>query len=458
MTIKRIFSCLTLLLFFPGISGAASPSLEALPAGYQALRYPPLRRVIVHQPVRRVLANGMVILYFPVVGPQDVTISVRLRIGSVWEPPEKAGLAWVAGRAWTAGPDMKGLIALGANVETNFGEDSGSITCTVSKEHLLQAMPLLAGLLQHPVFPQNRIAAAVLSLKSEIADRNAYSPTAATRELRRCLLGPDSPYGRLSQPETIDRITREDVLAFYHRQVSPTGVILALWGELKIPETHAALCQALDAWTPKVPGRIRLPLPSRPSPGLHFFPSDQTQCWILLGVRGPGLQDPQAPVLEVLSTLLGKGFSSRLFNTIRSQQGLAYAIYSEYPPAWAGPACFSLAASTRSAQAGRLLNAMQAELASVVRSGITEPEFERAKNMIIKSEVFDFDSAEKIMNRQLALEFYGYPHDFQSHYQARLRQVTRNQVQALARELLQPDRMSVIIFGNTEARQQFPTN
>src|SRR5215470_8021077 len=142
---------------------------------YQDLVYPPLNKIQPPKPERFVLANGMTVYLVQDHELPLITVSAIIRVGSRWEPVEKAGLADIVGTVMRTGgtPTRNGdkldedLDRLGAVVETGIGDDSGGATVSVLKEDINLGLDILADLLQHPSFPQDKIELA------KIANRDA---------------------------------------------------------------------------------------------------------------------------------------------------------------------------------------------------------------------------------------------------------------------------------------------
>ena len=120
---------------------------------------------------------------------------------------------------------------LAASVEIGVGDDSASASIFCLKEDIDKTLPILADLLQHPAFPQDKIELAKIEQRDAIARRNDDPQGIAFREYGRVIYGKDTPYGRMMENATVNAITREDLVAFHKQYFRPEAVVLGAWGD-----------------------------------------------------------------------------------------------------------------------------------------------------------------------------------------------------------------------------------
>ena len=168
-----------------------------------------------------------------------ISASALVSAGSRWEPGDKSGLASITGSVMRTGGTAsrpgdqldQELDRLGASVETGIGQDSGRASVSVLKEDFDKGLDILADILQHPAFPQDKIELAKIAQRDQIARRNDNPNGIVFREFGRVLFGKDSPYARITEYDTINAITRDDLVAFHQRFFQPENVILGVWGD-----------------------------------------------------------------------------------------------------------------------------------------------------------------------------------------------------------------------------------
>jgi len=450
------------LPFFVILFALAAAAQEPA-ASYKSLKYPPLNRIAVPEPVRFELPNGIVVYLVEDHELPHITLHATLRVGSRWEPASKAGLASITaavmrtGGSTTQNGDQldEELDRLGASVETGIGEDSGGAFASFLKEDLDRCLAIMADLLQHPAFPQDKIDLAKIAQRDAIARRNDDPNGIAFREFNRVIFGKDSAYARMTEYATIDSITRDDLVAFHKRFFQPESLILGAEGDFNAAAMRAKIESAFGGWARG--GRATLAPPAvddaaRNRAGFYSINKDtMEQSWVVMGMLAGRRDDPDFCALAVMNEILGGGFSSRLFSNVRSAQGLAYAVFSNAAAGWDRPGTFLVGGSTKSETTLKIYRSMREQLEKLAASGATEDEISRAKDNILKGMAFDYDSTMKILTRQMNLEYYGYPRDYLQRYRAGIEKVTPADVAAVAGKYLKPAQFAVLFLGKERA-------
>ncbi len=452
-------ACAAALSLVGGSVKAAAPR-EARPASYKDLKYPPLRDVKVPEATRFELANGLVVYLMEDHELPKAAVHLMVRAGSRWEPADKAGLAAVTAAVMRTGGTRTEsgdklddeLDGLGASVEIAFGQDSGGAFARVLKEDLGRGIDIVADLIQHPAFPEDKIELAKIQERDSIARRNDDPSGIAFRELNRILYGPESPYARQTEYATIDAITRDDLLSFHGRFCQPETAILGVVGDFRTEELRPRIEQAFGAW-PRG-GQAKAPAPEVDATSHAGFYSitkdDMQQSWVIMGALSGRRDDPDFYALQVMNEILGGGFSSRLFSNVRSAEGLAYAVYSAYDAEWDHPGTFLVGGSSKPETTVKIYESMRREVERLAAQGATPDELSRAKDSILKGFAFEFDEPGKIITRLMTYEYYGYPRDYLEQYHARIRQVSRADVSRVAGKYLTPATFAALFVGPGE--------
>jgi len=434
-------------------------ALAQIPKSYKELKYPPLNRITPPEPARFELANGMAIYLIEDHELPTISAAALIRVGSRWEPAGKAGLATIAGSVMRTGGSQKfpgdrldeELDRLGATVETSIGEDSGRAVISVLKEDIERGLIILADILQHPAFPEDKIELAKIQQRDRIARRNDNPNAIVFREFRRIIYGKDSPYARQPEYDTINSITRQDLIEFHREFFQPESVILAVWGDFATARMRALIEKAFGDW-PRG-GRPKPPVPpvepgARNRAGIYqIVKEDMPNSWVAMGFLAGRRDDPDYFALEVMNEILGGGFASRLFNKVRTEQGLAYTVGSSWQAGWDRPGIFTAVGSTKTETTVTILQSMRNEIERMAQSGVTEEELARAKDSILKGFAFEFDSTAKIAQRLVTYEYYGYPRDYLQRYRDNIEKVTKEDVARVARQYLKPDQLAILVLG-----------
>jgi zinc protease len=188
---------------------------------------------------------------------------------------------------------------------------------------------------------------------------------------------------------------------------------------------------------------------AKPAPGVFLGEkSDVTQTFFSIGLLGGTLRDPDYPALQVACDILGSGFTSRLMSQIRTKLGYAYSIGAGWGAAYDHPGTFRIAGSTKSMTTTETIEAARAELQKMRTAEVTEQELQTAKDTVLNSFVFYFDSPAKTLNRLLMYEYFGYPRDFLLQYQKQIAAVTRADVLRVMKDRIRPENLSIVAVGN----------
>lgn len=451
---KRTFLTLALLL------GLTLPAMAQ--KHYTDLAFPDLPDFDVPEAERVELPNGMILFLIEDHELPLVSMSARIGAGSLWEPGDKVGLASITGTVMRTGgtESMPGdamnemLEGIGASVETFIGESSGGAFMSSLTETVDEVLPVFADVLMHPAFPEDKIALAKTQQKSAISRRNDDSQQIAFREFDQLLNGEDSPYARTTEYATIDNISRDDLVAFHDQFYHPNNVILGVWGDFDTDDMVQKIQAAFADW-PKKEGFTRPtspPVDASTTAGVFYAPKmDVTQSTVLLGHPGEvTLDHPDYFSLEVMNEILSGGFSSRLFQNVRDDQGLAYAVFGGYSAGYEVPGRFFAGVMTKSETTTEAAKSVLHEVEKMRDAPPTEEEMMQAKDSYLNSFVFNFDSRREIVDRMMTYEYYDYPMDYLEKEKAGIENTTAADVQRVARQYLKPDQMKILAVGNKD--------
>jgi zinc protease len=447
---------LTLLL--PAFAGFAQTGKPAV--SYKEIKYPAPGTVRVPEPVRFQLPNGMRVLLVEDHELPTINVSAMIRAGGRWQLAGKVGLAAITGTVMRTGGSStrngdqldRELDRLAARVEISVGDDSASASIFCLKEDIEKTLPILADLLQHPAFPQDKIELSKIEQRDSIARRNDDPQSIAFREYGRVIYGKDSPYGRMMENATVNAITREDLVAFHKQYFRPEAVVLGAWGDFSAPAMRTKIEQAFAGWERgpqwQWPAAPAVDAAAKSRSGLFLInKEDVNQSTVFLGHLGTRLDDPDHAALSVMNGILGEGFASRLFSQVRSEQALAYSVGSFWNAEFEFPGTFAAVGGTKSETTVKIVGAMRHEMDRMAQELVTDDELTRAKDSILKGMAFDFDSTGKIVNRLMAYEYYAYPRDFLQRYQEGIRKVTKADVQRVAKAYMKSDQFVILVLG-----------
>lgn len=423
---------------------------------WEKIPIPPLPEFKPHQPTRIELKNGIVLFLQEDHELPFISGSILIPQGSVDEPAAKAGLVDLYGQAWRtsgtqkmSGDAMDNLLeSKAAHIETGGGGESTSLSWDSLKGDADQVFALALDLLLHPKFDEQKLQLAKQQEATGIVRRNDDESEIASREAAKLVYGADSPYTRQPELSTIKGISVADLQAWHDRTIRGK-LIVAISGDFDPATEEAKLRQAFESFPQAQPTPKRHETFQQTRQALYFInKSDVNQSNVQIVGLGTTRRNPDVPTLAVMNDILGGGFGSRLFQTVRTKLGLAYAVGGGLGFAYDHPATFQVEVLTQSATTVDATKAAMQEIASLNNQPFTEAELKRAKDDILNSFLFRYDTREKVLAERVRLEFYGYPADYLEKYQTALKKVTIPELTAAAKKYIHPNNLAILVVGN----------
>ncbi|MDJ0658130.1 MAG: pitrilysin family protein [Crocosphaera sp.] len=436
------------------------PAVAQTPKHYTELEFPPLPEISLPEYERYELNNGMVIYLMEDHQLPLVKGNALIKTGSRLEPLEKVGLAGMTGTLMRLGGTQQHsandinerLEQKAARVEVSIGKSSGSAGFNTLTEDLETVFTLFSEILQEPAFTPQLLTLIKTQQQGQIARRNDDPGDIASRELSKLIYGEDSPYARTTEYETIDNITRDDIVAFYQKYVRPDNIILGVVGDFEPKAMKSLIDDTLGNWQPDTPEpEINVPSATqKQSQGVFFVNQPQlNQSNVLLGHLGGKFNSPDYPALAVVNGLLN-GFGGRLYNNLRSRQGLAYSVYGYWSAGYDYPGVFIAGGQTASQTTVQFIASLLEEIKRIQTTPIASDELDYAKESILNSFVFKFENPGQTLSRLMSYEYYGYPQDFIFDYQKGVKATTIEEVQRVAQQYLKPENIVTLVVGNEQ--------
>jgi zinc protease len=425
---------------------------------YKDLKYPPLPPLKVPEPVEATLSNGMKILLLEDHELPLVSGAALIRTGNLFDPSNKKGLAGLTGdvlrsggtKARTGDQLDQDLENVAASIESQIGETSATLSFSCLKDSTDQVLGLFHDLLATPEFRQDKVDLSKTQTRSGISRRNDDPDGIAEREFADIVYGRNTPYGWRVEYADIDNIQRQDMVDFYRRYYFPANITLEVYGDFSANELKTKLEKLFGDWKYTQP-----PVPAFPkviekaAPGMNLASKDDTtQTFFQVGHLGGELRDKDYPALEVAAEILGGGFSSRLFRSVRTKHGWAYNISASWNANYDHPGTFLISGSTQSVHTVDTLKAVGEELEKIRTVEVTDEELQTAKDTVLNGFVFNFDRPSKTINRLMIYQYFGYPKDFIFQYQKAIAAVTKADILRVAKKYFRPKDLTYVAVGN----------
>ncbi|MGA2634504.1 MAG: pitrilysin family protein [Terracidiphilus sp.] len=445
---------------FAAVAVAAAFAPITLPAQqskpWEKIPIPKLHEFKPQQPKRIELKNGIVLFLQEDHELPFIAGSVLIPGGSRDEDPAKTGFIGIYGQAWrTSGTaKMDGdalddlLEAKAAHIETSGDEDSTTIEWDSLKADADQVFSLAMDLFLHPKFSAEKLRLAQQQEATGIVRRNDDEGAIANRESAKLVYGANSPYTRQPELATVGAVTVADLEAWHGRTIGGK-LIVGVFGDFDPAAMEAKLRAAFEGFPSAKPLPARYDVFKGPKPGLYFIDKeDVNQSNVQIVGLGTDRHNPDVPALAVMNEILGGGFASRLFQKIRTELGLAYAVGGGLSFDYDHPGPFRVEVLTQSTATVDATRHALDEIAELTTRPFTPEEVNRAKDNILNSFLFRYDTREKVLSERELLEFYGYPADYLETYRAGLEKVTLEDVTAVAKKYIHPNNYAVIVVGN----------
>lgn len=401
--------------------------------------------------------DGLRVLFMSAPEPAMVDIQLTFAAGAARDG-ELEGLAALTARALAHGAGELDADALaeafegvGAQFSADAGRDMGvvSLRSLTEPDWLERALQTLTTVLAEPRFPAADFERSRRQTLRAIQREGQEPGSVARRALWRSLY-PDHPYGAMpvGRAETVEALTNEDAREFFERYYVRENAILTLVGAVD-REQAEAIAERLSGALRAGERAPALPEPTVKAETQRIaFPS--TQAHLFVGMPLIRRDDPDYFELLVANHILGgQSFNSRLFQDLRTRQGLAYSVFSVLQPlAVDGP--FVAGMQTAAAQADHAERELLAAIDDWLENGVTEDEFAAAVDNLVNGFPLTIASNSAMVGQLAAIGFYGLPDDWLDTWVERVRAVEREAMMERLRERFRPDALSLIVVGATD--------
>jgi len=447
----------TTFVFAIFVGLAAFPSRATAQAtDWKQIKAPDLHAFHPQQPRRLEFTNGMIVFLQEDHELPLIRGTAQIRGGSREEPADKVGLVEIYGQAWrTGGTTSKTgdqlddyLEAHAAKVETSGGTDSTTVSWDCLKDDFDDVFKVFLELLREPEFRSEKLDLAKRQVNTVISRRNDQPFQIAIREAAKLVYGADSPYARVPEYATVAAVTRGDLRSWHRQYVHPNNIILGVVGDFDSSAMEAKLREAFDAW-PRGPQATKIQASFHgPKPGIYFAAkNDVTASTVQMVGLGTTRDNPDYYAIEVFNDFFGGSSSSRLYSNIRSKKGLAYAVGGGIGTDFDHPGVLRLFLGTKSGTTAAAIDAFDEELEALKTKPATPEELTKAKDDILNSFIFRFDSKDKVLRERMTYEFYGYPADFLERYREGIAKVNIQDVSRVAEKYVHEDQLATLVVG-----------
>ena len=409
---------------------------------------------------RTTAPNGLVVLSEVLPGVRSAAVGIYVRTASAHEHPRQLGISHLLEHMVFKGTERRSARELalelevrGGGLDAFTGRDYTSYQAHVLDADLPLAVEILTDLVRRPLLRQSDLESernVVLEEINGVAD----TPDDLVFELHARALWPEHPYGYsiLGTPESLEAITSEELRALHREGYYRGNCVIAAAGNVN----HDQLLTVLEreGWfegaTREPPRESVTPAPA--IRGGHCIEHRETaQTHIVFGTDTFPLRDPRRFPLAILTNAFGGGMSSRLFQRVREELGLAYAIFA-YKHFYQGSGQLGVYIGTQSSTADQAVDAIRGEYARLAGEGLPPAELNNGKQQLKGQIMLSLESPGARMSRLAGFTLYGDRYRPLDDMLAEIDGITPEQVTAVAREFFAPERQTILRLGPNHHR------
>lgn len=409
---------------------------------------------------KQTLPNGLTVIHVERNNLPVVMATLLIKASPLNESDDKAGIAYLTSRMLAEGTFKRSgaeiseeIEFLGASINAGANSDFTTVSLSVLKKDIEKGFDLFSDVLLNPSFDKDELKRKKDLIKGDLKQREEDPAFVADRIFIKEVFG-SHPYGRPVEgnAESIDRISRKDIVDFYQAHYRPDNAILSVVGDLSVQELDVLIKKYLSGWKDGASAPAINSSKERP-----FAPSevktvvldkDITQATIILGHAGISRSNPDYYSVSVMNYILGGGgFASRLMKIVRDEMGLAYSIHS----AFTGnkyPGYFEVEVQTKNESAGVVIEEILKQMRRIMSGPVTDLELDDAKAYLTGSFPRRLETSRKIADLLPAVRFYGLGDDYIEKYKDYINSVTKEDVLRAAAKYLNPDNYKLVVVGN----------
>jgi predicted Zn-dependent peptidase len=402
---------------------------------------------------RHALPNGLVVITETMEHVRSVSVGIWVRNGSRREVPAENGLAHFLEHMVFKGTERRSaehiareMDSVGGMLDAFTSKEQICFNAKVLDEHLPIAFDVLADLVLRPKLDSADVKKERQVVLEEIK-MDLDNPEYLLHDLFTRGFWPDHSLGRpiLGTPETVRKFDGAGLRSRFKKWFAPDHIVVTAAGHITHEQVLRLVEKEFGNLKPEN-AREEDPVPTTAAPILLETKRDLEQVHLCVGVPSLPIAHERRFGIAVLNNLLGGGMSSRLFQNIREKHGLAYAVFSELTP-YSDTGMLSVYAGTAKETIGQVLDMTIAEFRAMKESPVSDEELLRAKNHLKGSLMLSLESTSSRMSNLARQELYFHRFSTLDEILASIEAVTGEEVQSLAKEFFQPERIAATVLG-----------
>ena len=414
------------------------------------------RQLAVHS---HTLKNELKVLLVENRSLPTVSITASVLAGARHDPEAKAGQAIMVSRLLDEGTENRtsleiadAIESVGGAIDTDGSFERIAASAGVLNKDIDLGLELLSDLLIKPTFPQEYVDKEKERTLAEIVSAQDRPQVVAGWAFNE-LVYQDHPLHRPSHgyPNTVERLTRDDLKEFHRQYFVPNNVILSIVGDFQVPDLLPKIENVFGNWEARPVTFPRYPEPVRQTAKrVKFIRMPAQQLNIYLGHTGVTRKNPDFYALQVLDTILGggAGFTARIPQRLRDELGLAYTTFASITmTAGLDPGRFIAYIGTSPENMKLAIDELLNEIRRIIEEPVTAQELQDAKDYLTGSFVFAFEASPQIARFLVHAQVYGLGFDYIEKYPSYIRAVTVDDISRVARNYLDSENYTLVVVG-----------
>jgi predicted Zn-dependent peptidase len=385
--------------------------------------------------------------------------------GGYFDPPDHAGLAQFTAaqmREGTATRTSEQIstelerIAATVNVGAGLSSQDATLSASCLSEHFGTVLDLAADILLNPSFPEAELTRYKAQQRAQLTQVRANPAFLAAERFNQVVYG-DHPASRvLPALASLEKATRDALVAFHKAHYAPDFAILAIAGDITMADARKQIEAKLGAWRK---AGLAKPAVTEPKPiekpGVHLVARpNSVQTDLTVGTQSITRTSPDYFSLTVLNKVIGGGPTGRLFVHLREEKGYTYGAYSNLG-ALAYRGTWQASTQVRTEVTKPALTDLLDEIRQIREVRVPDKEFLDNKRSIVAGFALELESAQAVLSNHIIRYRYGLPADYWDRYPERIMAVTQDDVLAAGKTYLDPSRLQIVAVGNADAIKEF---
>ncbi len=431
------------------------PNLDSKPGPLQAttFAFPPY--------IEFTMANGLHVYVIENHEQPTLNIGISIRGGDAYDPAGKEGTAAIMGdmlgkgtKNRTAQAMAEALDGVGAGISVTTAGESMGVSASMLKKHMNVVFPILRDQLQEPTFDEQELAKLKKQYIASIASRRSRPNEIAQALSRKVIYGMNNPLARRQLEKTVNAVTREDVVAFHNAYIRPNLASIAFVGDITEKEARDIVNKYFSDWKKGTAPTVEIP-PMRTEPaGVYFVPrKGSVQSTVIVSAAGPAVRESDYDATDVMTSYIGGGFGSVLFNTLRETYSYTYSPFSVLTRGRRYNR-IAFGAEVRNSVTDSAITVMMRELAKLANEGPDEEALARRVVTEVGQYQLAFEQAGTVGSVLQNAWLNDVPIEDVTTYTDRLARINAGDVQQAAAKYLNMFNLRLIVVGSPDVKSK----